>query len=83
MKKVGSEAEYKLHQWANDWITADGPHGPEVISPSQVILTEDEMKLIQEPTGSVGIFWDLYELDKSRGRLVKRKQRTKYSLEFE
>lgn len=74
VNRGGNEAEYKLHQWANDWISADGPNGPEILSPLQVILDEDEMKRVKETVDdvNVGIFWLMWELDEETGRFKKK-----------
>jgi hypothetical protein len=73
MKKDGSSSEYRLHQWANDWISVDGPNGAEILNPLTVTLAPDEMERIQEYSNNVGMFWKLYELTDS-GRLIRKRK---------
>ena len=62
---------YRLHQWANDWMTADPPGGgrPVIAKPLNVELTEDEyvrmsasyMRFLAGER-HCGLFWVHWEL---------------------
>jgi len=62
---------YRLHQWANDWITADPPGGgrPVIAKPLNVELTEDETTVMAASymrflngERHCGQFWHHWEL---------------------
>jgi hypothetical protein len=75
VKIIGSDSEYKLCQWANDWITADGPNGRGVVlDPTKCIFTDAEMSMLCNPNNNYGsgCFWDRYE-QAPNNRLRRRK----------
>lgn len=45
MRVSGSETEYRLHQWSNDWISADPVDGGKsvILSPTRVKLSTEEV----------------------------------------
>jgi hypothetical protein len=61
---------YRLHQWANDWMTADAPDGAPVIAkPLNVQLDGDEQRRMRESyerfldgERHCGQFWHHWEL---------------------
>lgn len=72
--------DYKLHQWANDWISADGPEGqPVIVNPVGIELESDEVarlfadheRYLAGDRGS-GFFWDRYELDSVNSTIRRR-----------
>jgi hypothetical protein len=64
---------YKLHQWANDWITCDGPDGRQnvIAKPLNVQLEGDEYWRMRESyvawwqrgDRSCGLFWVHWKLE--------------------
>lgn len=84
VNRAGHKTEYKLHQWANDWISADGPNGPEILSPLVVILDADEMEAVKatKDNANVGIFWIMWELDETKGRFFKRSKSSRQEILF-
>lgn len=79
MRLIGSETEYTLHQWANDWVTAFELKQP--ISPQRVKLDSDELVRMRadqdqalkafEEQGShhAGTFWKQWDIDR-KGYIV-------------
>jgi hypothetical protein len=75
---------YKVHQWANDWITADG-HGKQniVLRPLNVQLEGDEYwrafedytAFWQQGDRRSGMFWQLWKLELD-GTFTRRKEET-------
>lgn len=63
----------RLHQFANDWISADllPDNHPIIVSPTGVQLEGDEITEMRAHT-SVGSFWSEYSFDASTQRFVKR-----------
>lgn len=61
---------YKLHQFANDWITADDPHGrPMTLKPDAIQIAGKEFEVMCESyrrylegSRKEGYFWDAWEL---------------------
>lgn len=63
-------AEAKLHQAANDWISADGPGGKSmIVNPTSVQLSREEIDELLSCAG--GFFWSHYRVAESGDRLVK------------
>lgn len=92
MKVSGSAETWSLHQWANDWITADGPNGrTAVLSPTRVqlegeeiseMLTDRDHALAQIEAGEyphTGFFWKAWSLD-PRGFFTARRPESVPSL---
>jgi hypothetical protein len=69
----------KLHQWANDWITADTEDGrPLVLKPPMVEVEGDEYQRLTESYGRfqqgdkrTGFFWRAWALGDD-GRFTRR-----------
>lgn len=82
VNRGGKVTEYRLHQWANDWISADGPNGSEILSPLVVILDADEVRQFKETTDQthVGIFCLMWDLDEHTGRFTKQSKLRTYAL---
>ena len=73
MKIVGDDKEYKIHQWANDWICIDVPNAQDsIVNPLKCIFTDEEVQMLSGTT-NVGIFWLLYEWGPNN-RLVRKKR---------
>lgn len=86
----GSQTELIVHQWANDWITADpldGGESPKVCNPLRVRLNKPETRRFKEDRESfvkaprqhhTGQFWLHYELVEtdSGGYFTRRKPGT-------
>ena len=69
----------KLHQWSNDWMTADTDDGaPLVLKPPMVELDDDECRRMREDyaryqrDGWHAGFWRAWELG-ADGRFTRRK----------
>ena len=63
------------HQFANNWISADGPDGrPVIVRPLSVSLDPEDVEFFQQRLDSahVGFFWRVYTLD-VEGRVFRRR----------
>lgn len=77
MHVIGGRERLRLHQWSNDWISADTPYGGGVIlRPTQVELDADEAEQIQQHPEHAGVFWQLWELYEHRHGRWRLRQRT-------
>lgn len=80
MWHIGRKREYKLHQWANDWVTVLEESQP--FSPTAFVYTIWEITRMQKDVHA-GMFWQWHELvsdirykDHGGFRLKKRKPTT-------
>jgi hypothetical protein len=64
-----------LHQFCNDWISADDDAGnPIIVNPTSVKLEDGEAQMfINDP--DPGMFWDAYQIDGDR--FVRRQRRSR------
>lgn len=66
--------EMTLHQWANDWVTAE--ETARVFDPTRLLFTDEEVVKLRNSQFSqtIGHFWTLYALRKKEigWVLVKR-----------
>lgn len=70
-KRKGETA--RLHQYANDWISADAQDGSAIIlNPTSVRLEPGEREQMETHT-STGFFWRRYEV-RDDGQIVKRRR---------
>lgn len=70
-KRAGQTA--RLHQYANDWISADDQDGrPIILNPTSVRLEPGEREAMKEHV-STGSFWTTYEV-RDDGQIVKIKR---------
>jgi hypothetical protein len=53
------EPQYTVHQFANDWIAAEGTS--QIFRPSQVQLDPEDLPVFQQAQ-HVGCFWEMWRL---------------------
>lgn len=69
-----SGTEVKIIQWANDWVSIEGPGlttRDRIVKPTRLELTAEEMQSFRESIGrpNLGMFWQLWQLG-DNGRFV-------------
>jgi hypothetical protein len=69
-----SGTEVKVIQWANDWVSIEGPGlsaRDRIVKPTRLELTAEEVQLFRVSIGrpNLGMFWKLWQLD-DNGRFV-------------
>ncbi len=76
MIRIRSGEHLTLHQFCNDWITADTDDGrPVVVTPTTVRFTPEEIFELQT-NPDPGTFWDEFEIHPDGDRLRKKRRRT-------
>jgi hypothetical protein len=69
-----SGTEVRVVQWANDWVSIDGPGltaRDRIVKPTRLQLTPEEMVRFRESIGNanLGMFWKLWQIN-DVGRFV-------------